>query len=110
MQILAKQLPLPLLSPTLLPSDLTEQTSTRTLWLVDDTEQAFPNLSWFLASINALPDVSLLVVSYDRGGLLMVGNEALLQSIGIVVGPLDQRLASDIIFHGLLGRIEDLVV
>lgn len=40
----------------------------------------------------------------------MISGQALFQCIRIVVCSLDQRLASDVVLHGLLGRIEDLMV
>lgn len=40
----------------------------------------------------------------------MVGGKTLGQSLGIVVGALDQWLTGDVVRHILLGRVEDLVV
>lgn len=40
----------------------------------------------------------------------MVGHQTLLEGVGVVVRTLDQRLASDVVLHVLLRRVEDLVV
>lgn len=50
------------------------------------------------------PDVLLPVVVCHLGSLGVVGAETLPQRLGIVVGSLDQRLAGDVVGHGLLGR------
>jgi hypothetical protein len=63
-----------------------------------------------LASINTSPDVGLLVVVDDRGGLVVVSGQTLGESCLVVVGTLNEGLASDVVGHGLLGRVEDLVV
>lgn len=73
---------------------------------VKDGEQALPDLAGLLGGVNGLPDARLLVVVDHRGGLLVVGLEALLESVGIVVGALDQWLARDVVGHLLLGRVE----
>lgn len=80
------------------------------LGLVEDTENALPNLTGLLAGINTTPDTSLLVVGADGGGLGVVGGKTLAEGVGVVVGSLDQRLAGDIVHHVLLGGVEDLVV
>lgn len=77
---------------------------------VEDGQQALPNLAGLLAGVDGLPDARLLVVAHDRGSLLVVGGEALLEGFGIVVGPLDQGLARDVVGHGLLWRVEGQVV
>lgn len=73
---------------------------------VKDVEQAFPDGTGLLGGIDGLPDASLAVVVDDGGSLGVVGCEALLERIGVVVGALDQRLASHVVSHGLLGRVE----
>ena len=40
----------------------------------------------------------------------MVGGEALDKRLRVVVRALDERLARDVVRHGLLGRVEHLVV
>lgn len=40
----------------------------------------------------------------------MIGAETLLQSFGVVVGALDKGLASHVILHILLGRVEGAVI
>lgn len=40
----------------------------------------------------------------------MVSRQTLSQSISVIIGTLDQGLASDIVGHVALGRVEDLVV
>ena len=40
----------------------------------------------------------------------MISGESLLKSISIVVAALDQRLASDVVLHVLLGRVESAVI
>lgn len=44
-----------------------------------------------------------LVVVRNGVGLLVVGLKALAQGIGVVIRALDQRLACDVVGHGLLG-------
>lgn len=77
---------------------------------LDDGQHLLPDLTGLLASINALPDAALLVVVDDGRGLLVVGNETLLEGIGVVIAALDKRLAGDVVGHGLLGRVEGRVV
>jgi hypothetical protein len=67
-------------------------------------------LSRFLAGVEAAPDTGLLVVSHNRLGLLVVGNETLLEGIGVVVTSLDKRLAGNVILHVILGGVEGGVV
>jgi len=95
------------------PCNPAEQTPTLGLlflFCLKNSEKALPNLPRFLAGINTLPDSGLLVISNDRCSLLMIGDQSLLQGFSIVVGPLNQWLASDIILHVLFGWVEDLVV
>lgn len=40
----------------------------------------------------------------------MVGHEALLQGVGVVVGALNEGLSSDVVLHVILGGVEDAVV
>lgn len=77
---------------------------------MEDTQQALPDLARLLAGVNAAPDAGLLVIIANRGGLGVVGSEALGECVGIVIGTLDQRLAGNVVLHLLLGRVEDLVV
>lgn len=77
---------------------------------VEDGEQALPHLAGLLAGVDSLPDARLLVVAHDGAGLLVVGGETLLEGVGVVVGPLDQGLARDVVGHGHLGRVEGQVV
>lgn len=77
---------------------------------VEDGQQALPHLAGLLARVDSLPDACLLVVANHGGGLLVVGVEALLEGVGVVVGPLDQGLAREVIDHGFLGRVEGGVV
>lgn len=77
---------------------------------VEDGQQALPDLAGLLAGVDGLPDARLLVVAHDGGSLLVVGGKALLERVGVVVGPLDQGLARDVVGHGLLGRVEGQVV
>lgn len=80
------------------------------LVLVENTQQALPDLTRLLASVNSAPDTGGLVVVADRSGLGVVSRQTLGQGVGIVIGTLDQRLAGDIVDHVALGRVEDLVV
>ena len=80
------------------------------LVLVENTEKALPHLARLLAGINTPPDAGLLVVVSNRGGLGVVCHQTLVQGVDVVVGALDQRLASDVVLHVLIGRVEDLVV
>lgn len=54
------------------------------------------------------PDALLTVVVGHGGRLGVVGAKALLERLGIVVGPLDQGFAGDIVRHGLLGRAVEM--
>ena len=78
--------------------------------VVENLEQALPDLAGFLAGVNRLPDTSLLVVANDRCGLSVICDKALLEGFRVVVGALNERLAGDIVDHVALGRVEDLVV
>ena len=78
--------------------------------MAEDTEKALPDLARLLAGVNAAPDTSLLIVLADGGSLGVVCHQTLLKSIGVVVGALDERLASNVVLHRLLGRVKDLVV
>ncbi len=82
----------------------------RRLFIFNRSQEALPNLTGFLASVDPFPDSGLLVVSNDRCGLLVVGDESLLESFGVVVGSLNQRLASNIILHIFLWGIENFVI
>jgi len=77
---------------------------------VKNGQQALPHLAGLLAGVDSLPDARLLVVADDRSSLLVVGSKTLLKSFGVVVAALDQRLAGDVVRHGLLGRVEGSVV
>lgn len=77
---------------------------------VKDGQQRLPHLARFLAGVDGLPDARLLVVAHNGGGLLVVGRQALLQGLLIIVGPLDQGLAGLVVGHGLLWRVENCVV
>lgn len=78
--------------------------------VLENTEQALPHLARLLAGVDTPPDTGLLVVVDHRGGLGVVGTQTLLEGIGVVVRALDQRLASHIVLHVALGRVEDLVI
>lgn len=77
---------------------------------VENLKQALPDLAGLLAGIDWLPNTGLLVVVDNRCGLGVICRKALLKCIGVVVRALDERLASDIVGHFGLGRVEDLVV
>ena len=99
-------------SDLVLEANLAQQAarSTARIALFEDTEQALPDSARLLAGVDALPDASLLVVVDDRTGLVVVGSQALLKGIGVVVGSLDKRFTGDIVSHGVLRRVENLVV
>lgn len=78
--------------------------------LLEDAQDVLPHSSGLLAGINTSPDVGLLVVVDDGGGLVVVGGQTLGEGGLVVIGTLDEGLASDVVGHGLLGRVEDLVV
>lgn len=80
------------------------------LVLLENTEQALPHLARLLAGVNAAPDTGLLVVIANGRGLGVVGSKTLGEGVGVVIRALDQGLASDVVSHGCLGRVEDLVV
>ncbi|KAH3668618.1 hypothetical protein OGAPHI_002372 [Ogataea philodendri] len=69
-----------------------------------------PDGLWRLGSVDTRPDTGLLVVVDNWLGLLVVGDKSLLQSINVIVRSLDQWLASDVVLHLLLRRVEQLVV
>lgn len=75
-----------------------------------NVEHVLPYLSRLLASIQTLPDTSLLVVTHNGAGLRVVGAQALVQGLSVVVAALNQRLARDVVLHVLLGRVEGTVV
>jgi hypothetical protein len=91
-------------------SKLAEDGTAALLVAVKDVEQALPDLAGLLAGVDALPDASVLVVADDGGGLGVVGGEALLEGLGVVVGALDEGLARDVVLHVHLGRVEGAVV
>lgn len=62
--------------------------STR-LVLLEDTQQALPDLPRLLAGVNTAPDAGFLVIVANGGGLSVVGSETLGQGLGIVVGTLN---------------------
>lgn len=96
-----------------LQADLVEQAARPAAYrslVIDNLEQALPDLARLLAGVDGLPDARLLVVGDDGGGLGVVGAEALLERLGVVVGALDEGLTRHVVGHGHLGRVEDLVV
>jgi len=95
------------------PCDPAEETTAlglSCLLRLKNSQEALPDLTGLLACIDALPDASLLVISNDWGGLLMISDQSLLQRLSIVIRSLDQWLASDIILHIALRWVEDPVV
>jgi hypothetical protein len=78
--------------------------------LLEDAQDVLPHSSGLLAGVDASPDVGLLVVGDDGRGLVVVGGQTLGEGGLVVVGTLDEGLAGDVVGHGLLGRVEDLVV
>lgn len=95
-------------------SDLAQDTrpgaSSLGLVAIKDGQQRLPDLAGLLAGVNGLPDAGVLVVADDGRRLLVVGLEALAEGLGVVVGALDEGLASDVVLHGLLGGVEGQVV
>lgn len=74
-----------------------------------------------LSSVNGRPDAGLAVVFDDGAGLLrlsvsavpskrdtnlVVGSQTLLERLGVVIRTLDEGLASDVIDHVLLRRVD----
>jgi hypothetical protein len=103
----------PLARGLVLKTNLVKQTarsSTNHSLIIKDLEQALPHLAGLLTRIDGLPDTRLLVVRDNGRSLGVVGREALLKRLCVVVGALDERLARDVVGHGGLGRVEDLVV
>jgi hypothetical protein len=80
------------------------------LLLLKDLEQVLPHPTGVLGSVHTAPDALLLVVVDDGSGLLVVGSQALLEGLDVVVGTLDQGLAGNIVLHVVLGGVEDTVV
>lgn len=77
---------------------------------MENTEEALPHLARFLAGINTPPDAGLFIIVSNWSGLGVVCHQTLVEGVDVVVGALDQRLASDVVLHILLGRVENLVV
>jgi hypothetical protein len=77
---------------------------------LDNLQHVLPYLAGLLAGINALPDASIPVIVDDGASLGMVGAETLLEGLLVVIGALDKRLASHVVLHILLGRVESSVV
>lgn len=82
----------------------------RLVELAEDGGQAGPDELLVLGSVDLGPDTLLLVVLDNGDGLLVVGDQALLEGLGVVVRALDERLASDVVLHGDLGGSELSVV
>lgn len=61
-----------------------------------------PNNARRLGSINSSPMTLVFVVLNDWAGLSMEGGQALTKRIDIVIGSLDQRLASHVVGHRFL--------
>lgn len=78
--------------------------------LAEDGEHAGPDQLLILGSVDLGPETLLLVVLDNGDGLLVVGDETLLEGFSIVVGTLDEGLAGDVVLHGDLGGSELLVV
>lgn len=78
--------------------------------LAEDGEHAGPDQLLILGSVDLGPQTLLLVVLDNRDGLLVVGDETLLEGLGVVVGALDEGLAGEVVLHGDLGGSELLVV
>lgn len=94
-----------------LASDPAQDAGTVALLLVaEDAQDALPDLAGFLAGVNTFPDAGLAIVVDHRGGLGVVSTEALLQCVRVIVAALDEGLASNVILHVLLGRVEGGVV
>lgn len=93
----------------LLAGDLRKQ-AWLSILLVENTQQGLPHASRLLGGINASPDASLLVIANDWCGLLVVGNKTLLESLGVIVGALNQWLTGNIVLHVSLWWVENLVV
>lgn len=95
-------------------SELTKDTIAGVLGLglvtVEDGKQRLPDLAGLLAGVDGLPDARVLIVAHHGGSLLVVGGEALLEGLGVVIAALDKRLAGDVVGHGLLRGVEDLVI
>jgi len=68
-----------------------------------DGAEVVPDQCWGLSSVNAVPETLLPVVLDNGSSLGMVGGQTLAQSLGVVVGALNKRLASDIVDTSLLG-------
>ena len=83
---------------------------TADLFLAQALQDVVPDLGWLLRGVDSAPDASLLVVLDNRLGLLVVGDQSLLQGVFVVVRSLNQRLAGDVVGHVLLRRVEQLVV
>ena len=70
---------------------------------LNDSLQFLPYDSRRLSSVDAIPYSLFLVVSSYGVGLFVVGLEALLERLGVVVGSLDEGLACYVVFACDLG-------
>jgi hypothetical protein len=78
--------------------------------LLEDVKHALPDLARLLRGVDLLPDAGVAVVVNDGASLLVVGTETLAESALVVVGALDEGLASNVVDHVGLRGVENLVV
>ena len=80
------------------------------LLTLENAENVLPDGTRFLASVDSGPDTGLAVVVDNGGSLEVIGAETLLEGVGVVIRALNKGLASDVVLHVVLGRVEGGVV
>lgn len=78
--------------------------------MVKYIQYALPDRAGVFAGIDPRPDTGLLVVLYNWCSLVVEDSQSLFQCFRVIVGSLDQRLAGDVVLHGLLRWVEHFVV
>lgn len=72
----------------------------------EDGGDRAPDKLWALGGVDRGPDTGLPVVVDDGASLLVVRGQSLSERFGVVVGSLDEGLASLVVGHVLLGRVD----
>lgn len=78
--------------------------------ILEDSDQVGVNDIGRLGSVDDSVETFLGVVLSERRRLLVIGVEAFLERIDVVVGAALERLSSHVVDHGHFGRVELFVV
>lgn len=73
-------------------------------WSPEHLAKIIPNDAGTLSGVDTMPQALCFVVRCDRTSLLVERVETLAQRFYVVIGPLDKRLAGDIIRHRFFRR------